>query len=174
MIDWYAVKVHVACFGFMLASVVGLTAWVESLPSSEAQTTPTYRQQQAHPQASTFDVVEARKFVLRDDSGLVRLEIGPKGQSVGIRLLDRKGRERLTLAVADAGEDVGLALTAPDGTARVVLSVQPDGQMVLVSGDRKAGIYALNQGHTAFVVDGADAPEAMIGVDARGEPVLEP
>jgi hypothetical protein len=141
--------------------------------STRGQAPPTYRQQ-ARPQVNTFDVVEARKFVLKDDRGRVRAEIGPNsaGTALGLRLYDRQGKLRVDVGVSEDESTAIVSLLDPAGADRASVVLDRDGSSVMVSGaGRMAGITAEDSGNAAFVAgrDGKDA--VTLGVDRDGEPV---
>jgi hypothetical protein len=87
---------------------------------------------------AVLDLVQARRIVLVDDEGRVRVELaqdskdaGRRARSAGLRIFDNTGHERGGLATFDDGSVV-LALDAPHGVGhpmpdRLGLRVYPDG-----------------------------------------------
>jgi hypothetical protein len=144
--------------------------------SIRGQAPPTYRQQQAHPQTSTFDVVEARKFVLKDEAGRVRVEIGPNanGNAIGVRILDRQGKLRLNAAVANDGDLAGFALLDAQGEDRAALLLSHDEAAVAMHGRYDAGITESKAKGTFFVVGKGEDDTVVLGVDAAGNPIRRP
>ncbi len=71
--------------------------------------------------------IEAREFVLRDDSGVMRasLTIRPDG-TPGFGLFDKSGRVRLSFDL-DAEGQAGLNLHDGSGTLRAAVAMRPDG-----------------------------------------------
>jgi hypothetical protein len=71
--------------------------------------------------------IEAREFVLRDDSGAMRasLTIRPDG-TPGFGLFDKKGKVRLSFDL-DAEGAAGLNLHDGSGTLRAAVAMRPDG-----------------------------------------------
>jgi hypothetical protein len=144
--------------------------------SIRGQAPPTYRQQQAHPQVSTFDVVEARKFVLRDDSGLVRMEIGPNrnGNAVGLRFFDRKGVIRMNLAMSNDGDTVAVSIIDPQGSEKITMATTPGSAAVGIAGKHPAAIVSSADGQAVFAAGEGEETRAVIGVDAEGHPFRNP
>lgn len=107
------------------------------------------------------DVVQARRFVLRDGAGRVRAMWGTTDDgSAQLVLQDHDGRPRARLSVLHDGSP-GLALVDPDGRARAVLGLLPDETISLVLADR--------QGRSRAVL-GLTAREAssLVFADGRG------
>jgi hypothetical protein len=105
---------------------------------------------QASPNSS--ERVEARQFVLLDESGKVRAVLGstPDG-AIGLNLDDATGRTRLTLDVDYAGSP-GLDLFDQDRKRRAIFSL---GQ----HGEPGAGLYdAEGKLRTSLDIPGADTP----------------
>jgi len=87
---------------------------------------------------TVFDEVRARRIVLVDDEGRIRLEIAQdprdtqrRARSAGLRVFDNTGHERGGFATFDDGSVV-LAMDAPHGVGdrmpdRLGLVVSPDG-----------------------------------------------
>lgn len=159
----------------MKTVALALAAFALVTVSIRGQAPPSYRQQQEQG-VRTLDVVEARKFVLRDASGLVRLEIGPNrnGNAIGLRFFDRKGTNRLNLGVAEDGDTVAISLSDAKGEDRVVLIANPDSAAVATRMDREAGISNIRGGQAAFEVSTGDDVQAAFGLDGAGQPVLRP
>jgi hypothetical protein len=167
---------RVAEYGPPTLLLVTLATLALVTDSSRGQAPPAYRQQQAHPQVSTFDVVEARKFVLRDASGLARVEIGPNanGNAIGVRILDRQGKLRLNLAVANDGDLAGVSLIDAQGEDRVAMMLSQDEAAVALRGRYDAGITESKAKGTFFVVGKGEEDTVVLGVDAAGNPVRQP
>jgi hypothetical protein len=164
------VALATAAFALVTVSILALVT-----DSSRGQAPPSYRQQQTPPQASTFDVVEARKFVLKDDRGRVRAELTPdeKSTAIGLRLYDRRGRIKVSVTATDDAAAVSLVDSA--GEDRISLVLGRDGASIVVSGsDSEAGLSAEDGGPTAFAVGKGGKDVFVLGVDAYGAPVAKP
>jgi hypothetical protein len=80
--------------------------------------------------AEVSKVVKAERFVLLDEAGKVRAELGraPKNKAMGLAIFDSHGANRAWLGTEQDAEVPCLYLLGPDGVvARVVLNVKPDG-----------------------------------------------
>lgn len=121
------------------------------------------------------DVVEARRFVLRDAEGIIRgvWELADNG---GARLVlrDRDARERLRLTLLPDGSP-GLTLADRDGRSRTVLGLLPDQTASLVFADQAGktravlGLPADGSSALAFADRGGET-RVNVGVDAAGRP----
>jgi hypothetical protein len=82
----------------------------------------------AQASSSGSEVVEARQFVLRDDSGRVRAVLGttPDG-AAGLNLDDASGKTRVALDVDYAGSP-GLDLFDQNGKRRALVSLSSNGE----------------------------------------------
>jgi hypothetical protein len=127
--------------------------------------------------AGPRDVLEARKFVLRDAGGMVRgvWEVTDNG---GARLVlrDRDARERVRLTLLPDGSP-GLTLADRDGRSRTVMGLLPDQTATLVFADRAGkpravlGIPADGSSTLAFA-DRDGEIRINVGVDAAGKPAV--
>jgi hypothetical protein len=106
----------------------------------------------AQASSSGSDVVEARQFVLRDDSGRVRAVLGTTlDGAVGLNLDDASGRTRATLDV-DYDGSPGLDLFDQNGKRRVLVSLGK-------KGEPGAGLYDTNgKLRTSLDIPGANTP----------------
>lgn len=123
------------------------------------------------------DAVEARRFVLRDETGLQRgfFEVGERN-TVRLVLRDTDGRERMRLALLPDGSP-GLTLGDREGRPRAILGVLPDETSNLVFADAQGKTRAVlglsaNQSGTLVFADRAGDTRAAMGVDVRGAPEL--
>lgn len=132
--------------------------------------------EQPYQQVRTQEVVEAKKFVLRDESGLIRAELGPNaaGTAIGLRLYDRRGRVRANLAAGDDDDLIVLSLIDGTGKDRVSLISGEEGATVAVGGRHTAGFYDTPEGQTVFVVGDDRADAVVLGVDAQGRVLRKP
>jgi hypothetical protein len=109
------------------------------------------------------EVVQAKRFVLRDDEGLIRAVLGiqPDGSS-RFALQDRDGQPRLQLTLLSDGSP-GVALKDREGQNRAVLALPPDGMAQVVFADR----YGNNRALLGLAADGVSS---LILADSNGEP----
>jgi hypothetical protein len=109
------------------------------------------------------DVVQARRFVLRDENGLIRAVLGmqPDGSS-RFALQDRDGQPRLQLTLLSDGSP-GVALKDREGQNRAVLALPPDDMPQLVFADRQGN----NRASLGLAPDGVSS---LILADSNGEP----
>lgn len=121
------------------------------------------------------ETVEASRFSLRDEAGLVRgmFELDEKG-TPQIVLRDRDGRERAKLALIADGSP-GLTLADREGRSRVVLGVLPDQTANLAfadAGGKTRSVLGLapNGSSTLVFADRAGETRVGVGVDATGQP----
>ncbi|HEX7090447.1 MAG TPA: hypothetical protein VF192_09935 [Longimicrobiales bacterium] len=112
---------------------------------------------------ATADVVQARRFVLRDENGLIRAVLGmqPDGSS-RFALQDRDGLPRLQLTLLSDGSP-GVALKDREGHNRAVLALPPDDMAHVVFADRQGN-------NRASLGLGADGVSSLILADSNGEP----
>jgi hypothetical protein len=106
----------------------------------------------AQADSGVSESVEARQFVLRDDSGRVRAVLGsaPDG-AVGLNLNDASGRTRITLDVEDSGSP-GLDLYDQEGKRRTIIALGKQGMPGL-------GLYdAQGKLRTSLDVPAANTP----------------
>jgi len=89
---------------------------------------------QAAPKSRT---VEAEKFVLKDASGKVRAEMGPRDDLMGLSIYDENGKRRGIFAVRPDGWGE-LGFLDQDEKYRATLKAQDD-QVVLLFSDAKGG-----------------------------------
>ncbi len=69
-------------------------------------------------------VVEAERFVVRDENGAVRAELGPNLLGYGLHLFDADGKTRASLAMGPQPlQSVGLKLSDTGGKTRATFSV---------------------------------------------------
>jgi len=96
-------------------------------------------------------VVEAAAFVVRDDAGTVRAQLGVGEEGSALGLFDERGHLRIGLSVA------------PDGPILNLFSAQGNPRVVV--GER---------GESAFVIlrDSDGAPRAAMAIQADGTPSL--
>ena len=121
------------------------------------------------------DVIEARRFVLRDADGMLRgvWEMTDNGSSRFI-LRDRDGRERMRLALLPDGSP-GVTLADRDNRARTVWGVLPDQTASLVFADQAGKTRAVlgvpSDGSSTLVfADRGGETRVGVGVDAAGKP----
>ena len=76
-------------------------------------------------------VVEAEKFVLKDEKGISRAELGMTASGPGLRLCDEGGIARLGLDVDKGGP--GISIYDETGKTRVVLGIGKDGPVIELS-----------------------------------------
>jgi hypothetical protein len=124
--------------------------------------------------AGVEDSVQARQFVLRDGSGLIRgLWELEEGGGPRIILRDGDGRERVRMNLLADGSP-GVTLADRDGRPRVVMGILPDGTTNLVFADAVGTTRAIF-GHssvdatTLMLADRAGTIRAGLVVDAGGE-----
>ncbi len=123
------------------------------------------------------DVVEARRFLLRDAEGVARGSMGMEADgSVRLRLLDRDARERARLVVLPDGAP-GLTLSDRDGRSRAVLGLLPDETSTLAFADRTGStrtVLGLSSGLASTLVfaDPAGRMRVGLGVNESGTPGL--
>jgi hypothetical protein len=121
----------------------------------------------------TPDVVEARRFAIRDARGQIRGVWGvTKDGRAQIVLSDSSGRERLRLQVLRDGSS-GIALVDSANRSRIVLATLPDQTATLVLADpagRTRTVLGLNPNGASTVVfaDKSGTTRAGLGVDAQG------
>lgn len=153
-----------------LVAVAGVWAY------AALETVSTSRAQQPVPYQGVKDVVEAKRFVIRDEQGQARIEIGPnaKGNAFGVRILDGRGRLRLNVAVASDGDLAGVSLIDQEGENRVGLILSPEQTGVALHGRHDAGITETAAGTTAFVVGQGEVDAVLLGVDEDGRPIRKP
>ena len=121
------------------------------------------------------EVVEAKRFVLRDESGLARgaFELTADGGSELV-LRDRDARERVRLALLPNGSP-GLTFADREGRARAVLGVLPDETSTLVFADQRGRSRAVlglspDESSTLVFADRFGATRVGVGVDPEGQP----
>lgn len=146
-----------------LAILLGLTAALLAVYARQA--------------GATADVVQAQRFVLRDDSGLIRAVLGvqPDG-STRFALQDRDGRPRLQLTLLADGSP-GVALKDREGRNRAVLALPPDEMAQIVFADRDGNNRASlglsgDHGSTLMLADPTGEPRAFLAVGVDGTPSL--
>jgi len=117
----------------------------------------------ARQSVATAEVVQAKRFVLRDDEGLIRAVLGmqPDGSS-RFALQDRDGQPRLQLTLLSDGSP-GVALKDREGQNRAVLALPPDGMAQVVFADR----HGSNRASLGLAADGVSS---LILADSNGEP----
>ena len=121
------------------------------------------------------EVVEAERFVLRDQSGLARgsLELTEEG-GTELVLRDRDARERVRLALLPNGSP-GLTFADREGRARAVLGLLPDETSTLVFADHRGRSRAVlglspDESSTLVFADRFGATRVGVGVDPEGQP----
>ncbi len=146
-----------------LAILLGLTASLLVVYAREA--------------TATADVIQAQRFVLRDQDGLIRAILGvqPDG-STRFALQDRDGRPRLQLTLLGDGSP-GVALKDREGRNRAVLALPPDDMAQLVFADRdgynRASLgLSVDHGSTLMLADPNGEPRAFLAVGVDGTPSL--
>lgn len=119
------------------------------------------------------EVIESKRFVLRDDNGHVRgvLALAPDGGTRFV-LQDRDGRERLKLTLLSDGSP-GVAFTDREGRSRAVLGVLPDETATLVFADRSGKTRAVlglspDESSTLVFADRTGETRVGLGVDTDG------
>lgn len=123
----------------------------------------------------TADVVEARRFVLRDGDGVVRgvWEMTDNGAS-RLVLRDRDARERVRLTLLPDGSP-GLTLADRNGRSRTVLGLLPDQTTTLTFADQAGKARTVlgvpSDGSSTLVfADASGETRVSVGVDAAGKP----
>lgn len=121
----------------------------------------------------TPDVVQARRFVIRDGGNHPRAtwSVGEDGASQ-IVLNDSAGRPRLRLRVFRDGSS-GISLVDASNQPRLVLGVLPDQSTTIVFADeagKTRSVFGLTPAGAATVLfaDRRGVTKAGIGVDSRG------
>ncbi|MBA2572897.1 MAG: hypothetical protein H0V06_07625 [Gemmatimonadetes bacterium] len=121
------------------------------------------------------DVVEARRFVLRDADGMARgvWELTPNGAS-RLVMQDRDARERIRLTLLPDGSP-GLTLADRDGRSHTVLGLLRDQTSTLVFADQAGKTRAVfgvpADGSSTLVFADRDGETRLgVGVDAAGIP----
>jgi hypothetical protein len=113
------------------------------------------------------EVIEAKRFVLRDGEGHVRAIIGVnQDNSSRIVLQDRDGRERLRLSLLADGSP-GVSFTDREGKSRAVLGLLPDETSTLVFADRwgkTRAVLGLSSDESSTLVFADRNGETRIGV----------
>lgn len=119
------------------------------------------------------DVVEARRFVLRDADGHVRsvLAVGNDG-AARLVLQDRDGRERLKMALLADGSP-GMSFADREGRSRAVLGLLADETSTLVFADRSGKTRAVlglspDESSTLVFADRNGETRVGLGVEADG------
>jgi hypothetical protein len=118
-------------------------------------------------------VLEAKKFLLRDTDGRIRGAWGTNGDgSVQMLLQDEVGRTRLRFSVLPDGSS-GLAFVDSANHSRIVVGVLPDESANIVIADEGGKTRAVfgvapNGATTLVFADRGGTTKAGIGVDSRG------
>ena len=123
--------------------------------------------------SSVRDVVEARRFELRDSKGRVRGVFGVTDGSPQFVLQDDSGAARLRLTVLGDGSP-GLALIDATGRTRAAFGLLPDETITLAFADRRGTTRAVlgltaGQGASLALADSGGATRAGMGVSADGK-----
>jgi hypothetical protein len=112
-------------------------------------------------EAAVAEVIEARRFVVRDQDGAARGVFGVHGDaSVGLALTDHASQERLRFVLLPDGSP-GLSFADPRGRSRVVLGLLPDQTASLVFADRDG------RGRTVLGIS-ADESSTLVFTDSYG------
>jgi hypothetical protein len=124
-------------------------------------------------EARVAEVVEAKRFVLRDGEGHVRAVIGvnPDNSSRFV-LQDRDGHERLRMSLLADGSP-GMAFSDRTGKARAVLGVLADETSTLVFADRSGRTRAVlglssDEASTLVFADRYGEMRVGVGVESDG------
>jgi hypothetical protein len=122
---------------------------------------------------SVAEVVEARRFVVRDDDGSVVAVLGLNpDETVGLSLWDAAAQERLRMILLPDGAP-GISFADPRGRSRAVLGLLPDQSASLVFADREGrgrtilGMQA-DESSTLVFTDSYGYTRAGLGVDRLG------
>jgi hypothetical protein len=112
---------------------VGLMAQTRQTPPSTAQ-----RRRPAAPAPAGPTAVEAQGFILKDQNGHVRAELGLTGSSPSLKFKDENGSALVTLALnSDAPGGPMLLLSDPQHHASIALSVlEHAGPQLSLTGER--------------------------------------
>jgi hypothetical protein len=119
------------------------------------------------------DVVESRRFVLRDGDGHVRGVLGVNNDGASrLVLQDRDGRERLRLALLADGSP-GMSFADREGRSRAVLGLLADETSTLVFADRSGKTRAVlglspDEASTLVFADRNGETRVGLGVEADG------
>jgi hypothetical protein len=116
-------------------------------------------------------VVEAERFVLRDDQGRARATLTMNEKAPELALLSELGKPRLTLSAA--AQDATLSIR-DQGEAVAELKVTPEGPgLKLVSGKSSVLMGILPAGIGLGIVDRAGTPRERLMVTPTGAPLLD-
>ena len=123
------------------------------------------------------DVIEARQFLLRDQSGAIRgsWATGDKG-SIRLQLQAPGSKAGLSLAVLEGGAS-GITVRDSAGRSRAVLGLLPDQTVSLLFADENGTtrtVLSLVRGGSSTLVfaDRSGSAKVGVGVDSKGQSTL--
>ena len=126
---------------------------------------------------SVADVIEARQFLLRDQSGAIRgsWSTGAKG-SERLQLQAPGSKAGLSLAVLEGGAS-GITVRDSAGRSRAVLGLLPDQTVSLLFADENGTtrtVLSLVRGGSSTLVfaDRSGSAKVGVGVDSKGQSTL--
>ncbi len=120
--------------------------------------------------AAQARAVHAHKFVLEDEKGQVRAELGMTEDAPWLFLSDEKGKRRALLSLTEDGLP-GLFLCDEKGQSRVGLNLDKSGAMLSINGEKgkiRVWLRVTKGGEMLGMKDEKGQVRAALGVDKLG------